>query len=97
MGEGDKRRKDAGATRAAILDAARRAFTEAGYDGAGLREIAAAAGVHASLVNRYFGTKERLFDEAVPATFSVEPLLTEDRAAFAPALAKCMTPSSTDP
>ena len=34
-------------------------------DGAGVREIAAGAGVTAMLVNRYFGSKEKLFAEAI--------------------------------
>lgn len=76
------RKKDSAETRDAILTAARAAFTRLGYDGAGVREIAAAAGIHPSLVNRYFGTKEQLFAEAVPATFSVEPLLPETKKGF---------------
>ena len=36
------RQRNAAATRAAILQSARRAFARAGYDGAGVREIAAA-------------------------------------------------------
>jgi len=59
------RRRDAAATRRAILTSAREAFAEMGYDGAGVREIAARAGVTAMLVNRYFGSKENLFAEAV--------------------------------
>ncbi|MDX2233613.1 MAG: hypothetical protein NW200_03865, partial [Hyphomonadaceae bacterium] len=38
--------------------------------------------VHPSLVNRYFGSKEQLFAEAVPATFSVEPLLPDSAKGF---------------
>ncbi|MDH0864452.1 TetR/AcrR family transcriptional regulator [Mitsuaria sp. GD03876] len=64
------RRRDAAATRQAILDSARAAFARAGYDGAGLREIAAGAGVTAILVNRYFGNKEGLFAEAVAASMA---------------------------
>lgn len=59
------RRRNAAATRAAILQSARQSFAKAGYDGAGVREIAGGAGVTAMLVNRYFGSKERLFAEAV--------------------------------
>ena len=59
------RRRDAAATRQAILASARVAFARAGYDGAGVREIASGAGVTAMLVNRYFGSKEQLFAEAV--------------------------------
>jgi AcrR family transcriptional regulator len=62
--------KAAVATRAAILASAREVFARAGYDGAGVREIAAGAGVTAMLVNRYFGSKERLFAEAIAATMA---------------------------
>jgi AcrR family transcriptional regulator len=62
---GPKRQRNAAATRAAILQSARQAFAKAGYAGAGVREIARGAGVTAMLVNRYFGSKERLFAEAV--------------------------------
>lgn len=59
------RQRNAAATRAAILQSARKAFAKAGYAGAGVREIAGGAGVTAMLVNRYFGSKEQLFAEAV--------------------------------
>ena len=68
MGSSDTpvgRRERAAATRAAILSAAREAFSERGYDDVGLRDIAGRAGVTAAMVNRYFGTKEALFREAV--------------------------------
>ena len=60
-----KRRRDAGATRVAILEAATRRFATQGYARAGVREIAADAGVTAALVNRYFGSKEGLFAEVI--------------------------------
>jgi len=52
-------------TREAVLQAARLAFAEAGYDRASVRQIAAAAGVDTALVHHYFGTKEQLFQAAV--------------------------------
>lgn len=61
----DKRRRNAAITRQAILDSARAAFAQHGYHGVGVREIAKNAGVTAMLVNRYFGSKERLFEEVV--------------------------------
>jgi len=73
-----KRPRDAAATRAAILVSARRAFARAGYDGAGVREIAAGAGVTAMLVNRYFGSKEKLFAEVVAATMATPTILTRE-------------------
>jgi AcrR family transcriptional regulator len=72
------RRRDAAATRAAILQSARSAFAKAGYDGAGVREIAAGAGVTAMLVNRYFGSKEQLFAEAVAASMAATSVLAPE-------------------
>ena len=63
-------RRFAAATRDAILTSAIRAFARAGYDGVGVREIAGDAGVTAMMVNRYFGSKEQLFAEAVEAAFA---------------------------
>lgn len=65
---GTGRAAKADATRAAILASARRAFADHGYDGAGLRGIAEAAGVTAMMVGRYFGSKEGLFGEVVADT-----------------------------
>ena len=73
-GKNAARPRDADATRAAILASARRAFAAHGYDGAGVREIAAGAGVTAMLVNRYFGSKSKLFAKAVAATMA-EPII----------------------
>jgi AcrR family transcriptional regulator len=72
------RRRNAAATREAILTSARRAFARAGYDGAGVREIAAGAGVTAMLVNRYFGSKEKLFAEVLAATSATPTILTQE-------------------
>ncbi len=66
----EPRRRDAAATRAAILVSARRAFVRLGYDGAGVREIASGAGVTAMMVNRYFGSKEELFAQVVADTMA---------------------------
>ncbi|MCO8277373.1 TetR family transcriptional regulator [Actinoplanes sp. TRM 88003] len=48
-------------TRTSILEAARAAFAEKGYDKASIRAIAGDAGVDPALVHHYFGTKEKLF------------------------------------
>lgn len=52
-------------TREALLAAARTVFAESGYAGATVRAIAREAGVDAAMVNHWFGSKERLFGEAV--------------------------------
>jgi AcrR family transcriptional regulator len=72
------RRRNAAATRAAILLSARRAFAQAGYDGVGVRAIAKGAGVTAMLVNRYFGSKEQLFAEVVAETMTTPSILTQE-------------------
>ena len=70
------RPRNAVATREAILASAQKAFARAGYDGAGVREIAAGAGVTAMMVNRYFGSKEQLFAEVIAATMAKPTILT---------------------
>ncbi|MEU7801208.1 TetR family transcriptional regulator [Micromonospora arborensis] len=48
-------------TREAILDAARTAFAERGFDAASIRAIAGTAEVDPALVHHYFGSKDQLF------------------------------------
>lgn len=71
-------RRNASGTRASILASARRAFARAGYEGVGVREIAKGAGVTAMLINRYFGSKERLFAEVVAETMATPSILTPE-------------------
>ncbi|HXQ14321.1 MAG TPA: TetR family transcriptional regulator [Caulobacteraceae bacterium] len=76
------RRRDAAATRAAILEAAQAQFAEAGYDRAALRDIAAVAGADVALIKRYFGGKEGLFTEALKASIRPDRMPEWDRATF---------------
>ncbi len=57
----DRRPAADGATRAAILAAAKAVFAEAGLAGARTDAIAAAAGVNKALLYYYFKSKERLY------------------------------------
>jgi AcrR family transcriptional regulator len=57
-------------TRDRILEAARRLFAQEGYDRTTIRTIAAAADINASLVVRYYGSKEQLY--AAAASFELE-------------------------
>jgi AcrR family transcriptional regulator len=66
-----KAARNAGDTRARILAAARVRFSVDSYENVGTRDIAADAGVDAALVNRYFGGKEKLFDEALSGAFAI--------------------------
>ncbi|MCF3960767.1 TetR/AcrR family transcriptional regulator [Streptomyces fuscigenes] len=72
------RPRDSAATRAAILKAARRLFTDRGYDGAGVRDIARAAGVDTRLISRYFGSKEGLFAEVVDLAYEKSMMMTPE-------------------
>ena len=56
--EGEDRRNN-------ILDAAEEIFAGSGFDGAGMRQISARAGVAQALIHYHFKTKERLFEEVV--------------------------------
>jgi AcrR family transcriptional regulator len=89
-----KRPRNAVATRDAILRSALAAFAHQGYDGVGVREIARAAGVTAVLVNRYFGSKEKLFAAAVETTFSDSSLFGGDASTLAQRLAALVVTKS---
>ena len=65
-----QRKRNAAATKEAILKSAQKAFAEGSYEAAGLREIAQEAGVTAMMVNRYFGSKEQLFTEVLVSMMS---------------------------
>ncbi|MFJ9127774.1 TetR/AcrR family transcriptional regulator [Streptomyces sp. NPDC102340] len=62
------RKRDAAATRQALLTAAHDRFIRLGYEGTKLRDVAADAGVTLALVKRYFGSKEGLFKAALAVT-----------------------------
>lgn len=72
------RRRDGAATREAILGAAVVEFTEHGYARAGVRQIAERAGVTAMMINRYFGSKEGLFTQAVDRAFDQRTVVGDE-------------------
>ena len=78
----ETRKRDVDATKSVILAAAKRAFTAKGFDAAGVRDIAADAGVNIALINRYFGSKEGLFMEAVVPEIHFDDLIHGDRSTF---------------
>lgn len=91
MDEGPKpggRGRNAAATRQAILDAAKGCFMREGYEQVGVRDIAARAGIDPALVNRYFGSKEGLFAEAVGSKFDLSHLFAGERATLGERLAR---------
>lgn len=56
-----KRERNAEDSKRRILEAAENEFARRGYEGARLREVATAAGVHHALLHHYYGDKEGLF------------------------------------
>ncbi len=62
------RRRDAAATREALLSAARALIARDGVGHVSTRDVAAAAGANQALVYRYFGSKEALLVEALQPT-----------------------------
>ena len=69
------RRAGPSATREAVLTAAREAFGEQGYAKTSLREIARRAGVDASLIVHFFGSKAGLLTAAVQWPFDPDEVL----------------------
>ena len=59
------RSRDASNTRQLLLAAARRHFASDGYTTATVRDIATEAGVNVALINRYFDSKEGLFEACI--------------------------------
>ncbi len=83
-----KTSRDADRTKAAILRAAQIAFSTHGYAATGVRDITAEAGVNASLVSRYFGSKEKLFEAALADLLDISMLTDQPRETFGKALLK---------
>lgn len=67
---GRRRRLDADDRRAAILDAARRAFASATYAEVSIAQIAEAAGASPALVHHYVGSKAQLYETVVGETLA---------------------------
>ena len=84
------RKRNAEATRAAILEAAKTQFAQLGYDRATLRAISVQAGADVALIKRYFGGKEALFISALEASFQSDFLGEWDRSTLAHEIATMM-------
>ena len=57
-----KKKKTEDSAEKKILEAARKLFTEKGYDATKTRDIAEEAGINLALLNYYFRSKEKLFE-----------------------------------
>jgi AcrR family transcriptional regulator len=92
--------RNAAQTQARILQAAQRHFSRYGYVQAGLRDIAAEAGINVALVARYFGSKEKLFEAAVAASVTPDMLWAHPREQFGKRVVGLFLegrPEATDP
>lgn len=71
-------RRSAEVTQAAILRAARDRFAAHGYERTTIRAVAGDAGIDPSMVMRYFGSKEQLFDAALTIDLRLPDLTLAD-------------------
>jgi AcrR family transcriptional regulator len=62
------------ATREAILAAARNQFGARGFEATTIRSVAAEAGIHPSMVMRYYTNKDGLFDAAIDVDLNLPDL-----------------------
>jgi AcrR family transcriptional regulator len=83
----EPKRRDAPKTKAKILAAAQKAFSELGYSRAGIRDIAAIADVSSTLLLRYYGSKAALFEAALIDAMPVESMFDVGKAGFGERLA----------
>lgn len=82
------RQAQAERTKQEILLAARRVFASKGYGEAGVRDIAAHAGVNPALIGRYFGSKLELFEAALAASLDASVFTNVEKKGFGKAMAR---------
>lgn len=82
------KRRNALKTRAKILAAAQKCFSEHGYAQTGIRDIGVLADVSSAMLLRYFGSKAGLFEAALIDAMRMEQLLKNKREGFGDHLAQ---------
>ena len=92
MAQRSEKERDAGRSRAAILDAAERLFAERGYDATSLTEVGAAAGVSRGTPGYFFGSKADLYHAVLDRAFA--EVREAVRAGRARALASSQSPEA---
>jgi TetR/AcrR family transcriptional regulator len=65
----EKRTRDAERSREAILDAAERLFSDRGFEGVSLQEIASDAGLSRGAPSYFFGSKDSLYEAVLERVF----------------------------
>ncbi|MFE9632222.1 TetR family transcriptional regulator [Streptomyces sp. NPDC006463] len=81
-------RRTSDTTKTAILQAARERFAAQGYERTTIRAVAADAEIDPSMVMRYFGSKEQLFDAALAVDLRLPDLGAVPAAELAGALVR---------
>lgn len=74
--------RNARLTKARILAAAQKAFSQSGYSQTGIRDIAQMVGVSSTILLRYYGTKAGLFEAALFDIMDIERLIPKERSQF---------------
>ncbi|MET0379587.1 MAG: TetR family transcriptional regulator [Spongiibacteraceae bacterium] len=84
-----EKKRNAQLTRERLIAAAQVCFTHNSFEHVGIRDIAEKAGVNSTLIARYFGSKQGLFEEAICTQFGFpEELVANTPAEFGRALAE---------
>lgn len=78
----EPKRRNAPATKAKILAAAQKAFSEIGYSQAGIRAIAEIADVSSPMLLRYYGSKAALYEAALIDAMPVSALFSAGKEGF---------------
>jgi AcrR family transcriptional regulator len=86
------RKRDAAATRQALLDAGAKLFAERGFDRTTVRDIAKLAGANQSLLFRYFGSKEALFEAVIARSGREQLAATPPERLFSTSLRSMLDP-----
>ncbi|ROP34510.1 TetR/AcrR family transcriptional regulator [Pseudokineococcus lusitanus] len=92
----EPRRRDAAETRRLLVAAARRRFAQDGYQGTTVRDVAADAGVNVALINRYFTSKEGLFEACLPRTLAALDAHPDDLGAAVDRVVRRLVAATTD-
>lgn len=74
--------RNADRAKLSLLRAAQMAFSQRSYGLVGIRTIAAKAQLNGSLIRRYFGSKQGLFEAAMTDALDVSPMIACEREDF---------------
>ena len=66
----EREKRDPGATRAALLRAGAKLFSERGFDGVSIEDLADHAAVNKALISYHFGGKRRLYRAVLESSFA---------------------------